>query len=61
MILRLSLVSVPLWQLLLSVALLAAYVVLLIRSVSRLFRAQTILTGVKFQWKKYFLALAGRA
>ncbi len=60
MMTRLSAGDVPLWQVLLSVAILAATAVFIVRGVARLFRAQTLLTGQKFQLRRLFAALAGR-
>jgi ABC-2 type transport system permease protein len=45
MISRMAATDVPLWQLLLSVILLAGTVVLVLQSVARLFRAQNLLSG----------------
>jgi ABC-2 type transport system permease protein len=61
MILRLTLGGVPLWQLLLSIALLVGWAALLIRAVAGMFRAQTLLAGAKFNWKRFALALLGKA
>jgi len=61
MMLRLASVSVPLWQLLASSALLAGTAYLILRSVARLFRAQTLLSGQPFSAKVYVNALLGRA
>jgi ABC-2 type transport system permease protein len=60
MMTRLSAGDVPVWQVLLSVAILAATAVFIVRGVARLFRAQTLLTGQKFQLRLLFAALAGR-
>ena len=60
MILRLTVTEVPLWQILLSMALLAAAALLMIRMVAGIFRAQTILSGQKFHLKRLFRALAGK-
>jgi ABC-2 type transport system permease protein len=61
MMLRLAAGEVPLWQLLVSSALLAGTAVLILRSVARLFRAQTLLSGQPFNAKIYLNALLGRA
>jgi ABC-2 type transport system permease protein len=61
MMLRLASGGVPLWQLLASSALLAGTAYIILRSVARLFRAQTLLSGQPFNAKVYFNALLGRA
>jgi ABC-2 type transport system permease protein len=61
MMMRLAAGSVPLWQLLASSALLAVTAFLILRSVVRLFRAQTLLSGQPFNVKIYLIALLGRA
>jgi ABC-2 type transport system permease protein len=61
MMLRLAAGSVPVWQLLLSSTLLAGTAYVILRSVARLFRAQTLLSGQPFNVKIYFNALLGRA
>jgi ABC-2 type transport system permease protein len=45
---RVAIVNVPLWQVALSIALLLVFAVVVIRAVSNLFHAQTLLTGRKF-------------
>ncbi len=60
MMLRLAAGSVPIWQPLLAIVLLAATDFLIIRAVSNMFRAQTLLSGQPFKIKNFFLALAGR-
>jgi ABC-2 type transport system permease protein len=60
MMTRLSAGEVPLWQVLLAVVILAATAIFIVRGVARLFRAQTLLTGQKFQFRRLFAALAGR-
>jgi ABC-2 type transport system permease protein len=60
MMTRLSAGAVPVWQVLLAVVLLAGTAVFIVRGVARLFRAQTLLTGQKFQLRRLFAALAGR-
>jgi ABC-2 type transport system permease protein len=52
--------AVPLWQILLAVALLILTISLVIRSVTGLFQAQTLLSGQPFNLRRFFLALAGR-
>ncbi len=61
MMTRLAAGGVPIWQVLLAVVLLVITVVLVIRSVARMFRAQTILSGQPFSRKMFFSALFGRA
>jgi ABC-2 type transport system permease protein len=60
MMTRLSAGIVPLWQTSLSAILLAATALLVVRSVARMFRAQTILSGQPFSRKLFFSALLGR-
>jgi hypothetical protein len=45
---RMAVSPVPLWQLLVSITLLILTILLLIRAVAGMFRAQTLLTGSKF-------------
>jgi ABC-2 type transport system permease protein len=45
---RMAATSVPLWQLLVAIGLLIASILLLLRGVAGMFRAQTLLTGSKF-------------
>jgi len=45
---RMAATSVPLWQLLVAIGLLIASILLLLRSIAGMFRAQTLLTGSKF-------------
>ena len=61
MMLRLAAGDVPLWQTLLSAALLAVTAFLIVRAVARMFRAQNLLSGQSINIKRYFLALFGRA
>jgi ABC-2 type transport system permease protein len=49
--------SVPAWQLLLAVALLIAATILVARAVSRMFRAQVLLSGQPFHIQHYLSAL----
>jgi ABC-2 type transport system permease protein len=56
---RLAATDVPLWQLLLSALLLLGAAALIIRSVARLFLAQTMLSGQNFNLKLYFRAIFG--
>lgn len=51
---------VPLWQILLSIALLVITDYFTIRAVAGFFRAQTMLSGQPFKLKKFFTILAGR-
>ena len=60
MIMRLAEGSVPLWQLLLSVGLMAVTAWLIVRAVAALFRAQYLLSGQPFSLLRYFAALLGR-
>jgi ABC-2 type transport system permease protein len=52
--------EVPLWQILLSAALLFATVLLVIRAVAGMFRAQTLLSGQGFSIRRYLKAMVGR-
>lgn len=60
MIMRVTIGSVPIWQLLLTVLLMVGTVILIIRSVARMFRAQTLLSGQPFSMGRYFRALVGK-
>jgi ABC-2 type transport system permease protein len=60
MIMRVTIGNVPIWQLLLTVLLMMGTVVLIIRSVARMFRAQTLLSGQPFSVSRYFRALVGQ-
>lgn len=57
---RLAAGSVPLWQLLLSIGLMILTIILTIRAVSGMFRAQLLLTGKKFSLGLFLKALFGR-
>jgi len=59
MITRLTAGSVPAWQLALSLGLMLVTALLVIRAVAGLFRAQTMLTGQKFNLLLFLKALAG--
>ncbi len=59
MMARLSAGVVPIWEILLSIGLLAITAVLIIRSVAGMFRAQTLLSGQAFNFKVFFKALTG--
>jgi ABC-2 type transport system permease protein len=61
MMTRLSAGSVPLWQTILSAVLLAATAILVVRSVARMFHAQTILSGQPFSRKLFITTLFGKA
>lgn len=52
--------DVPVWQILLAILLLLLTIILIIRSVSRLFRAQTLLSGQSFSLRRFFGALLGQ-
>lgn len=60
MMLRLAAADVPLWQVVLSAALLAAAALLIIRMTAGLFRAQTLLSGQPFKVKRFFALMLGR-
>lgn len=59
MMLRLASGQVPLWQLLLALALLALTALLVIRVVAGLFRAQNLLSGQPFNLRRLVAALRG--
>ena len=61
MMLRLSAITVPIWQTILSAVLLAATAVLVVRAVARMFHAQSLLSGQPFSRKLFLDALLGRA
>jgi ABC-2 type transport system permease protein len=61
MMLRLSAISVPFWQTLLSAGLLVATDILVLRSVAHMFHAQTLLSGQTFSRKLFIDALLGRS
>jgi len=56
---RMAVTSVPVWQLLLAMALLVITIFFLIRAVANMFRAQLLLTGKKFDLGLYLKALTG--
>ncbi|MDD5367744.1 MAG: ABC transporter permease [Anaerolineaceae bacterium] len=60
MMTRLAAGTVPVWQILLSAAILAFTALLTIRAVAGMFRAQTLLTGNSFSLRNFVLALAGK-
>ena len=57
---RMAVSPVPLWQILTAIVLLAGTILLLIRAVSGMFRAQVLLTGQKFSLGGYLRALLGK-
>jgi ABC-2 type transport system permease protein len=61
MMTRLTSSVVPVWQLLLSIALMIAAAYGIILLVAGLFRAQTLLSGQEFNIKVFFKALVGKA
>jgi ABC-2 type transport system permease protein len=61
MMTRLASGDVPFWQTLLAALLLALTAVFVVRSVARMFRAQTILSGQPFSRKVFFQALLGKS
>jgi ABC-2 type transport system permease protein len=60
MMTRLSAGPVPFWELGLAVLFLVAMVVLVVRAVSGMFRAQNLLSGQTFSLRLFFQALTGR-
>ncbi len=60
MMTRLSAGGVPWWQPPLAIVLLILTIVLVVKAVSGMFRAQTILSGQPFNIRRFFLALVGR-
>ena len=54
---RVAIVNVPWWQVALSIALLLAFAMFIIRAVANLFHAQTLLTGRKFKTGEFFKML----
>jgi ABC-2 type transport system permease protein len=60
MMTRLAAGNVPIWQTLLSAVLLAITAVFIVRSVARMFRAQTILSGQPFSRKLFISTLFGK-
>ncbi len=61
MMTRLAAGGVPLWQTFLAAILLVITAVLVVRSVARMFRSQTILSGQPFSRKLFFNTLLGKA
>ena len=60
MMMRLTDGSVPLWQLLLTAALMLGTAYLIIRAVAAMFHAQNLLSGQPFSPRRFFRALLGR-
>lgn len=60
MMTRLIASDVPAWQPLLAIVLLAIAAIFIVRAVSRIFRAQTLLSGQPFSARRFFGALLGR-
>jgi ABC-2 type transport system permease protein len=60
MMMRLTVGGVPLWQTLLSAALMVLTALFVIRAVARMFRAQTLLSGQSFNVRRFANALLGR-
>ena len=60
MMTRLAAGGVPLWQIILACGLLVGLVMVIIRTVARMFHAQTLLSGQPFSVGRYFKALLGR-
>lgn len=61
MMLRLAATDVPLWQILVALALLVVTALLMVRAVAGMFRAQTLLSGQSFKIGLFLKALAGKA
>jgi len=61
MMMRLTGGGVPLWQLLLSAALMLGTAYLIVRAVAAMFHAQNLLSGRPFSAKRYVRALLNRA
>jgi ABC-2 type transport system permease protein len=61
MMMRLADGTVPLWQLLLSAALMLGTAYLIVRAVAAMFHAQNLLSGQPFSVKRFFRAILGRA
>jgi ABC-2 type transport system permease protein len=60
MMARISIGTVPWWQIALAAVLLALTALLILRAVAGMFRAQALLSGQGFNVKMYFKALVGR-
>ena len=61
MMTRIAAATVPLWQILLSLALLVVTAWLIVRGVAGMFRAQVLLSGQKFKFGTFLKALFGKA
>jgi len=61
MMTRLAAGGVPFWQPALAAGLLLLTAIVIVRSVARMFRAQTLLSGQEFSARRFFSALLGRA
>jgi ABC-2 type transport system permease protein len=61
MIIRMTMTTVPVWQSVLAALLMVITAVLIIRAVSRLFRAQILLSGQAPSVRRYYRSLLGRA
>ncbi len=61
MVLRLSLTDVPFWQCILALGILWGTVLVVLRLISGLFRAQYLLSNQVFRWRVFVNALMGRA
>jgi ABC-2 type transport system permease protein len=57
---RMAVTPIPIWQLLLSISLLILTIILLLRAVAGMFRAQLLLTGKKFSLGLLIKALLGK-
>jgi ABC-2 type transport system permease protein len=57
---RMAVTPIPIWQLLLSISLLILTIILLLRAVAGMFRAQLLLTGKKFSLGLFIKALLGK-
>jgi ABC-2 type transport system permease protein len=60
MMMRLTIGGVPLWQPFMAVGLMALTAVFVVRAVSRMFRAQALLSGQPFSARRFANALLGR-
>jgi ABC-2 type transport system permease protein len=60
MITRMSITDVPVWQALISVALMVGAVVVIIRLMARLFRAQILLSGQPVSVRRYYATILGK-
>jgi len=60
MVTRIAVTAIPLWQILTSVGLLLVTVIIMVRAVAGMFRAQVLLTGKKFSVGLYLRTLFGK-